>query len=388
MRRADHAAAWAAALALAVGMGFGRFAFTGLYPRMVADHLITVAAGSYAASANYAGYLVGALLAGRVTHWRGRRLFAVALGTGVALMGALALPLTQGLIVAIRGLAGVSSALAMVAASHWLFHDRQQRHSAPALFAGVGIGIALSAEMIAGASRLALSAGAIWLVLACGALLLAGAALGLQASAEHRAPPPAAPEAPAPSSTPLGSGRLLLVYGLAGFGYIVTATYLPLLVRGAAPAMDPVHVWAAFGLGAAPSCFVWHGLHMRWGARRSLAANLALQAAGVALPLLHTPAAYGASGLLVGATFMGTVTIAMPLARHMTASLPLNPMAAMTLSYGLGQICGPMIAAHIYARTHAFDGALLAATGALIAAAGLVAIRTGRADRAKSSGTR
>ena len=51
----------AAAIILVVGMGFGRFAFTGLYPLMVNEHILTIAGGSWAASANYAGYLVGAL---------------------------------------------------------------------------------------------------------------------------------------------------------------------------------------------------------------------------------------------------------------------------------------------------------------------------------------
>jgi len=165
------------------------------------------------------------------------------------------------------------------------------------------------------------------------------------------------------------------MYGLAGFGYILTATYLPLLVRTAVSTFDPVHVWAVFGLGAVPSCFIWHRLHENWGARRSLAVNLSLQAVGVVLPVWHVSAAYIASGLLVGATFMGTVTIAMPLARHIAARWPINPMAAMTLSYGIGQICGPVLAAGLYARTHSFDGALVAAMMALIAAAGVVAMQ-------------
>jgi hypothetical protein len=55
-------AALVAALVMAVGMGFGRFAFTGIYPVMVSDAVLTVHQGTLAASANYAGYLVGALL--------------------------------------------------------------------------------------------------------------------------------------------------------------------------------------------------------------------------------------------------------------------------------------------------------------------------------------
>lgn len=61
MRRSENGAAFAAATALVISMGFSRFAFTGLYSLMITDHQITVAGGSYAASANYAGYLIGSV---------------------------------------------------------------------------------------------------------------------------------------------------------------------------------------------------------------------------------------------------------------------------------------------------------------------------------------
>ncbi|SQC41299.1 major facilitator family transporter [Klebsiella pneumoniae] len=39
-----------------------------------------------------------------------------------------------------------------------------------------------------------------------------------------------------------------MVYGLAGFGYIITATYLPLFLSGSLQSVDPVHLWR---------CLVW-----------------------------------------------------------------------------------------------------------------------------------
>jgi hypothetical protein len=49
-------------LSLAVAMGIGRFAFTPLLPMMLADGAVDLPAASWLASANYLGYLVGALL--------------------------------------------------------------------------------------------------------------------------------------------------------------------------------------------------------------------------------------------------------------------------------------------------------------------------------------
>lgn len=368
----ERMAAIAAGLVLAIGMGFGRFAFTGLYPLMIADGQITVEGGSYAASANYAGYLIGALLAGVFIRMPSRILCAFAVISTAAMLGVLAVSLPERLIIAIRGLAGGASAIAMVAASHWLIHERGQHAGAPALFAGVGVGILLSAEIIAAGNAAALSSRSIWLLLGIAALALAAVAVFMQARADRTKPPAAEPARVAGDGTPapLGATRLILIYGLAGFGYIITATYLPLLVRTALGAIDPVHVWAVFGLGAAPSCFLWHALHVRWGTRRSLTANLLLQAVGVVLPVMNAPAAYIASALLVGGTFMGTVTIAMPAARRAAANVRFNMLAIMTASYGVGQILGPLVAGALYGETGSFDASLLIAATALLLAAG------------------
>ena len=48
-------------IALATAMGIGRFAFTPLLPMMLHDQIISLSDASWLASANYIGYLVGAL---------------------------------------------------------------------------------------------------------------------------------------------------------------------------------------------------------------------------------------------------------------------------------------------------------------------------------------
>ncbi len=364
-----------AALVMAVGMGFGRFAFTAIYPHMVTEGLLDLHGGSLAASANYAGYLLGALLAVRIRAHSAHRLCVVSTAGTALCLAILALVQATSLIIVVRGIAGVFSALAMVAASLWLLEHRRQMHRAPLLYAGVGIGIALSAELLVVGVHAGLHSPGLWLLLGVSSLIIGlAAAPGLVRSAppaetpSHMAAPPATP-----AVRPL---PLVVIYGLAGFGYIITATYLPLLVKTALPDVDSAHVWAVFGLGAVPSCFLWHRLQARLGTRISLAVNLAVQALGVMLPALApSTAGYLLSALLVGGTFMGTVTIAMPAAQRVARQTSSTLMATMTLVYGLGQIAGPIVANALFSIKPGFTSSLTAAAVALLIAA-LMSVRT------------
>lgn len=388
-RRQALLSSLAAGAVLAIGMGFGRFAFTGLYPLMVHDGYLTVSSGTLSASANYAGYLLGALIVARMKPKDARALCLWAMAANVMGMAALAGLHDAWIIIAVRGLAGVFSAFSMVAASLWLLQHMGHTQGAPLLYSGVGVGIVISAELIALGHHAGLGSAAIWLLLAFsgGALALVSLpALRDRSRSESKPEPHSGNNATgglggnsagnsadipkAHAATSSDAFRLIAIYGLAGFGYIVTATYLPLLIKDALGSVDPLQVWAVFGLGAVPSCFFWHALRVRHGTRASLILNLSVQAAGVALPALsHTPVSYLASAFLVGGTFMGTVTIAMPAARRMAHATRFNILAGMTAAYGVGQIAGPLVANALYAGSRSFSGSLLAAAGALAVAA-------------------
>lgn len=359
--------ALSAALIMAIGMGFGRFAFTAVYPHMIAEGILNLHSASIAASANYAGYLFGALFAIKIQsqHSYATSVFAT-IGTTLCLI-LLDYVDSASVIIFIRGLAGVLSAFAMVSASLWLLEQQKQPHQAPILYAGVGLGIALSAELLVFGTQLGWQSKNLWLLLGLSSLIL-----GLVAIAGlSRARPQPAFESNLSHSyakTPKAIS-LIMIYALAGFGYIITATYLPLLVKQALPNIEAAHIWAIFGLGAIPSCFFWHYLHDRLGTRVALSSNLGLQAIGVVLPMI-LPTAWGylLSALLVGGTFMGTVTIAMPVAQRITRQSKSNLIAIMTVVYGLGQIIGPIIANTLFSMYHTLDSSLITAATALLIA--------------------
>lgn len=359
--------AFSAALIMAIGMGFGRFAFTAVYPHMIAEGILSLHSASIAASANYAGYLFGALFAIKIEsqHSYATSVFAT-IGTTLCLI-LLAYVDSTSVIIFIRGLAGVLSAFAMVSASLWLLEQQKQSHQAPILYAGVGLGIALSAELLVFGTQLGWQSKSLWLFLGASSLIL-----GLVAIAGlSRAQPQPTFESSLSHSyakTPKAIS-LIMIYALAGFGYIITATYLPLLVKQALPNIEAAHIWAIFGLGAIPSCFFWYYLHDRLGTRAALSSNLGLQAIGVVLPII-IPTAWGylLSALLVGGTFMGTVTIAMPVAQRITRQSKSNLIAIMTVVYGLGQIIGPITANALFTIYHTLNSSLITAATALLIA--------------------
>ena len=368
----------AGAAILAVGMGFGRFAFTGMYPLMVKEAVMSVSTGSLAASANYAGYLVGALAMSGVNERHAARLSRGALVGTVASLAVLAIHPTVTLLIGTRFLAGLVSAVSLVAASVWLLQTMNHQHGAPILYAGVGVGIAASGQLIAIGEAAHVGSPALWLLLAAAAFVLSALAWPITL---HTAP---LPDEQTQRSSPshrsvrpnIGPWTLVVIYGFAGLGYIVTATYLPLLIKTTASHLSAPYVWACFGLAAVPSCFLWHELHQRCGSRLSLAVNLLVQAIGVVLPVFsHAPSAFLGSAVLVGGTFVGSVTIIMPAAKRVAHVVHFNLMAALTAAYGVGQIVGPLLSERLVERTHSFDQPLAAAGAALVAAALVCVVR-------------
>ena len=88
-------AAFAALAALAAAMGIGRFAFTPILPMMQQDAGVSVAQGAWLASANYLGYLAGALSA---IGLRARPASAIRAGLALIALATLAMGLTRDLL--------------------------------------------------------------------------------------------------------------------------------------------------------------------------------------------------------------------------------------------------------------------------------------------------
>ncbi len=362
--------AWSGAIALTVAMGIGRFVYTPILPEMARALSLDHAMAGWIASANFAGYLAGALLASlfekqpRIAAIVG--LFVSAITT--AAMGAVSSPLA---FIALRAAGGVASAIVLVCASSIVLESLQEkgRDGLSALhFAGVGIGIALSAAMIWALE------GADWRTLwyASGALSLAGSiavAFLLPRGTGQRSKQTAQP---ARTENSHAMPALLAAYGLFGFGYVITATFLVVEVRGfhLGTAIEPI-VWLIVGLSAVPSVAAWTWAATRTGLLRAYALASVIEAIGVATSVLW-PTLTGAliSAFLLGATFVGLTALGLRAAREHAADPP-RMIAWMTVSFGVGQIIGPTVAGQLAAHTGNFTLATLIAAGTLLLAAAL-----------------
>jgi len=163
--------------ALAVAMGIGRFAFTPILPMMQADAGLSLAGGGWLASANYLGYLLGAVSA-MVLHVRP----ATAVRAGLVVIGITTLGMGierrfAGWIV-LRALAGIGSAWALVFAVSWCL-ERLAPLRRPllngAVFAGVGTGIAVAGGVCLVLMEASASSAQAWISL--GVVSLAGTAV-------------------------------------------------------------------------------------------------------------------------------------------------------------------------------------------------------------------
>jgi len=140
---------------LATAMGIGRFAFTPMLPLMQLHDLVSLRQGSYLASANYVGYLLGALLLFAFNPPPAR---AVKFGLATVAASTLAMAFTSSFSpwLVLRLIAGVASAFVLVGVSGWALtvlaaYDRAGWRGW--VFAGVGGGI-----LFAGAAVLAIGA--------------------------------------------------------------------------------------------------------------------------------------------------------------------------------------------------------------------------------------
>ena len=387
-------------LALAIAMGIGRFAFTPLLPMMLHDGVIDLAGAGWLASVNYLGYLVGALGC-MLQPWLWRRLGRPA-GSGPArvrggllatatLTLAMALPLPA-LWPLLRFLAGVASAVVFVFCSGWCLAQLARR-GAPSLggvmYAGPGVGIAATGLFASGMVQWHWRAATGWAIFGSLALAL-GAAIWWVLQDDRPAGAGAAGSAPAratvasdvpahPAASRFEVATLALAYGLAGYGYIVTATFLPVIARLALPGSAWIDLfWPIFGVGVCVGALIASRAQPRFDLRLLLVGCYFVQAVGIGVGLAWpSRVGFALGSFLLGLPFTVLTFYAMQEVRRLRPDDVPSTMGLLTAIYGGGQIVGPLLATGLLHRSsnpaRGFSLALATALAALLGGATLYA---------------
>ncbi len=364
-------------LSMSAAFGIGRFVYTPILPVMIADGALTPSSAGLVAAANFLGYLVGALMGASTILQRSPRLFFLGgLLAGALSLAGMAVPPSIPVFAVMRFIGGFGSAFVIVCLSSMALEPlvragRVGLSAAP--FAGVGLGIAFSSGLVSALAAAGLSWKAMWIANAIIATVISLFVFALL-------PAPAAAPAPAQASAKGGgvSAALLALvvsYGLFGFGYVITATFLVAIVRETASlsSLEP-YAWAIVGLAGAASIPFWS-----WVARRTTdvfayVAGCLVEATGVALSVVsQSPVAIVFAGIFLGGTFMAITAIGLGIARRLTQMAPQRAQAIMTSAFGLGQIIGPALAGHMRETSGSFLAPSLLAAGALVISSALCA---------------
>jgi MFS family permease len=163
------------AAGLGAAMGIGRFAYTPILPLMTTQAALTPQAAGTLATANYVGYVAGALagtasprLARSTVAWRASLVVLV-----VTLAAMPLLPSATGWLL-LRAVAGFASAAVFVIVVNSML-DHLPPHLPGWGFGGVGVGIALSGGLVLTMPAAAGWRSAWWAAAALAAVLSAGA---------------------------------------------------------------------------------------------------------------------------------------------------------------------------------------------------------------------
>src|SRR5882724_9179321 len=319
-------------LALASGMGIGRFSLTPILPLMQHDMGLTFAQGGWLATGNYLGYLIGALIC---MAFAPRPVRAIRWGLICVAVLTVAMGLSRSPLLwfAFRFSAGMASAFVLVGVSAWAMPILARCNKAQwsgFVFAGL---VGLAAGLDAWGSRLT------WIVMGVVAAVLA---FFLWWPLATNAVP-----ADAVASRMSGVPRRVFVaaacYGLFGYGYIIPATFLPALAREYID--DPAvfgWVWPVFGAAAALSTLGAARLGHRLAPWRLWTGAQWVLAAGVLAPVFSlNVATLLTAAVCVGGTFMVITMAGIKEVLRVAGSQASQGVGMMTAAFAVGQIAGP-----------------------------------------------
>ncbi|WP_020656992.1 YbfB/YjiJ family MFS transporter [Massilia niastensis] len=355
-----------------VAIGLARFAYTPLIPELIKAHWFAPGHVVYLGAANFAGYLVGALMGRRLgARWTHRTMLRAMMALATLSFAACAAPLSLGWFFAWRFLSGFAGAVVMVLAAQTVLPmvaPARRGLASGAIFMGVGAGIVVSGTLVPALLRAGLAA--TWLGLAaCSALFTI---LTWRAWPAHDA----AAGANAPAGRMPRAVRLLYAeYAAVAVGLVPATVFLvDYVARGLhqGTAQGAVY-WVVYGAGALSGPMLYGLAADRIGFARGLRLGLALSgAAAAAMALFPHALTLGAASLLLGAFTPGVATLMIGRLHELLPGAPAAQHAAWgrsTTVFALFQALAGYGLSWLFAWSGGQHGVIFMVAGAAFAAA-------------------
>ena len=377
----------AGAVALLLGVGLGRYAFTPLITPLVEQHWFSDAQTARLGAINLLGYLCGAATAHRIgRHFGERRTIAVCLATVVASLFACALDWGMAWYAPWRLVAGWAAATLTIVVTPAIMARmpaRARPRSSAVIFTGIGVGTIASSLIVPWLADAGIAA----------AWCAVGVVGGLLAAWSWFAVWRSVPDLPASETRRAHTGTtaaapwlaitlIVVAYGLSSAGYVPHSLYwVDYIARELGRGLGSGSAyWLLLGIGGMVGPAAAGVTAARLGFRPALIAAFVLMTAATALPLASTqPWALTLSSLFVGAMVPAIITLT---AGVVVDLAPLGRQQQIwgwaTLSFAATQAVGGFVMARLYAQIGRYIdligmGAAILVIGCACAIAGAVA---------------
>lgn len=332
-------------LAIIVGVGVARFAFTSLLPFMLEDFLTLTYAGVLA-SFNFVGYLAGAVFSIFMKDINTKvKYFRIGMVLSIITTLILATTTNEILWLVSRVIAGFGSAMVLIVGGAIVMVKLNFKNKTKAMgihFSGIGFSIAIS-ELI---SQYILKNGTwadAWLGLSAFAFIVTFYVLYIL-SFDTEVKKEAVKHTLSKSIFSTYVILLILAYFTEGVGFVVQATFLPDIINSLKGLEGYGNLgWLIVGIAGIPSSILWMRLAHNYDSVNVIIIAMALQIVGILIPAFSTNLILNLlSGALYGSTFIGLVALFLNLGGQLAGKNPVVLMGAMTAAYGIGQVGAPL----------------------------------------------
>lgn len=365
---------FAGVCALILTMGIARYAFTPMIPHMQNQTGMSESLAGFLAGWSYIGYLVGLFIVWLMRDLRLKDYF-YRYGLFIAVFTTAIMSFHDHSLVwyLSRFFAGVSTAFGFMLGTglvlKWLIHNNQKQEMG-LHFAGVGLGIVLSAMVVHFATAFLLDNygwRAQWLCLAAVGLVLSIPAFFLMPLPEAEQIENAGKIDKTNEPSKRWLILLTIAYICAGFSNTVNITFTSLITEYIPLEDQGTNMWLYVGLAAAPAPFIWDRYARKVGYLNSIRAAFAINIASNFLMTAST--SYFAillSSILFGFAFMGIVSLTLTIIGNKYQYRATQVMAQLTLGYCIAQIISPIFAGIIAEQSGSFNLALFAVSGIMV----------------------